>query len=389
MLVRHKKIIIILLLITGFVQNPVKGTIRIGLVSLDNPLSLTVKICSGQYTVMAGEKHFTLAGNDNILINSAGTKVLVTAAFKNSFLADSVVLQSSDPRAYFSIRNNLSQNFRPREYGGKLVIKPGGSCLLAVNEIDKEKYLRGVVQAEVGTKGNKEYFKTQALLARTYLYMHVNRHINEGYNICDDIHCQAYHGLSSLELINEAVEETSDLVLVNEDSMLIAAPFHSNCGGQTESSENVWLSALPHISNVIDPYCTFSRNARWKKEISLEEWVSYLSRYGYQYQSRDELAFEQLSRELNYSAGSFSYPLTSIRKELGLKSAFFSVYLNEDTVSLEGRGYGHGVGLCQEGARVMSERGFEMQEIIGFYFRDLHIMDIDDVKPGFIITSTF
>jgi len=389
MLIRHKKNIIILLLITGFIQNPVNGTIRIGLVSLDNPLSLTVKICSGQYTIMTGGKSFTLNEHDNILVNSAGTKVLVTTPFKNSFLADSVVLHSTDPHAYFSISNNLSQTFRLREYDGKLVIKPAGSCLLAINEIDKEKYLMGVVQAEVGTKGNKEYFKTQALLARTYLYMHVNRHIHEGYNICDDVHCQAYHGLSSVKLINEAVEETNDMVLVNEDSMLIAAPFHSNCGGQTESSENVWLSALPHISNVTDPYCAFSRNARWTKEIGLEEWISYLSRYGYQHHSKDELAFEQLSRELNYLAGSFSYPLASIREELGLKSAFFSVYPDEDTVSLEGRGYGHGVGLCQEGARVMSERGFEMQEIIGFYFRDLHILDIDDVNPGFIITSTF
>ena len=60
-----------------------------------------------------------------------------------------------------------------------------------------------------------------------------------------------------------------------------------------------------------------------------------------------------------------------------------------DNIVLNGRGYGHGVGLCQEGARVMAKRGFKMREIINFYFRDLLIIDIKDVKPAVEINSAF
>ncbi|MFP4489445.1 MAG: hypothetical protein ACLFN1_09095, partial [Bacteroidales bacterium] len=170
---------------------------------------------------------------------------------------------------------------------------------------------------------------------------------------------------------------------------LVFTPFHSNCGGQTESPENVWLTAMPHISDVTDPYCAFSRNARWTREIDKTEWIKYLAVHGYKHRDDRDLEFEQLSRKRDYTAGDFSYPLTRIRAEWGLKSAFFSLKPDNDIIRLEGRGYGHGVGLCQEGAWVMAERGFKMKEIIGFYFRDLLIAEINDVRPAPVVSITF
>jgi stage II sporulation protein D len=69
-------------------------------------------------------------------------------------------------------------------------------------------------------------------------------------------------------------------------------------------------------------------------------------------------------------------PLRTIRSDLNLRSTFFSVYANSDSVILKGRGYGHGVGLCQEGAMVMASKGFKFKDIINFYYSGVIISDI-------------
>lgn len=388
MLTELKKIIFLFSLLLVSSHLSAEKNVRIGLHSLDKPLSLTLKICSGQYNMQAGGESFTLYEHDNILLVRAGEKILVSTPRYSTVLADSMVLEPEAGENYFSLRNNLRSSIK-REYRGKLTVKPDIASLLAINEVGTDDYLMGVVQAEAGFKGGLEYFKTQALLAGTYLYMHYFKHTRDGFNLCDDTHCQVYHGMSQTVIIGEAVEETADMVLVNADSMLVFTPFHSNCGGQTESPEDVWLTAMPHISEVTDPYCAFSRNARWTREINKTDWISYLAAHGYKHTDDRNLEFEQLSRKSDYRAGDFSYPLIRLRAEWGLKSAFFSLKLDNDIIRLEGRGYGHGVGLCQEGARVMAERGFKMKEITGFYFRNLLIIDINDVRPATVINSAF
>lgn len=374
--------------LTAVSNNLLFGDLRIGLLSLDNPLSLTVNICEGRYRMMIDGHYIIVNQDDNILINRAGSKILITTLGNNTILADSVILEPYEDDFFFSIRNNLTEGDQ-KEYYGKLIVKSDIQSLLVINEVNEDCYLAGVVQAEAGFKGSIEYFKTQTLLARTYLYMYINRHREDGYNLCDRTHCQAYHGKSQVKVIREAVNETRGQVLTSQDSILVFTPFHSNCGGQTQSSENVWLRRTAHLLGVTDPYCAYSRNARWMRKLRISEWILYLTEHGYTHHKYDDLAFEQLSRKQNYSAGSFSYPLTRIREDLKLKSTFFSVKLVDNNVILEGRGYGHGVGLCQEGAKVMAQRGFKMKEIIGFYFQGLQIMDINDVRQTMEINSAF
>jgi stage II sporulation protein D len=388
MLINYPRSIILIMALVANLHSQANDIIRVGLLSLNSPRSLTVTVIEGNYELLAGRQSIVLYKDNNILINRAGNKILVSTGTGNTMLVDSVVLQFANTGSYFSIRNNNRAD-EPREYAGNLIVKPDIESLLAINEVDTDIYLAGVVQSEAGLNGNIEYFKTQTLLARTYLYMNIKRHTLDGYQVCDRTHCQAYNGRSELEIINQAVHATEDQVLVNNDSLLVVTPFHSNCGGQTESSGNVWLTSMPHLSGVIDPYCSSSSNARWVKKISIQDWISYLSKYGYHHKNNDVLVFEQLGRKREYTAGSFSYPLTRLREDWNLKSSFFSVSLDDSTVILTGKGYGHGVGLCQEGARVMTERGFKMKEIIDFYFNRLLIMDVDDVKPRFEISSAF
>jgi len=78
--------------------------------------------------------------------------------------------------------------------------------------------------------------------------------------------------------------------------------------------------------------------------------------------------FHQDSRLTDYKIGSLKIPLRTIREDLNLRSTFFSVFAVGDSIILKGRGYGHGVGLCQEGAMEMAARGFNYKQIIDFYY---------------------
>jgi stage II sporulation protein D len=184
--------------------------------------------------------------------------------------------------------------------------------------------------------------------------------------------------LSDDTLLNKAAMETMGLVILNRDSTLIISAFHSNCGGQTSSSDDVWLAGQSYLKSVVDPYCTSSRNASWQKSIPLTEWVKYIRKSGYLGKAEDPSVFnfKQESRLTDYNVRSFSLPLTTIRYDLNLRSTFFSVFVHNDSVILKGRGYGHGVGLCQEGAMEMAEKGFSYRQIVSFYYSGVFISDI-------------
>jgi stage II sporulation protein D len=163
--------------------------------------------------------------------------------------------------------------------------------------------------------------------------------------------------------------------------------FHSNCGGETSSSEDVWLTGQPYLRSVNDPYCVTSRNATWRKSYPLDEWVSFLRKSGYKENADNPAAFNFLqdSRLPDYKTGSFSLPLRTMRMDLNLRSTFFSVYSIGDSIILRGRGYGHGVGLCQEGAMVMALKGFKYSDIIAFYY---YGVSISDIKNAVILPSS-
>ena len=88
--------------------------------------------------------------------------------------------------------------------------------------------------------------------------------------------------------------------------------------------------------------------------------------------------FEQPTRRYEYVSGNFSIPLQKIRDDLGLRSTFFSLKVEGDSVYLDGKGYGHGVGLCQEGAIVMAEKGFDHRRILSFYYDGVIVSDINN-----------
>jgi stage II sporulation protein D len=327
-----------------------------------------------------GRETVLLDQGEILFICRAGRKVAVNRIGHSGSLADSIQLISESDSGFVNLVNNQIAN-KNGDYGGDLTFSSSLGKLKIVNTIGMDDYIAGVVQAEGGYKGHPEYFKTQAVIARTYAYLHMGKHSDEGYDLCDDVHCQVYHGRSVTSIIDEAVKSTKDQVIADSDSALILTPFHSNCGGETVSSENVWLTSSPYLIAVFDPYCAFSQNAFWEKDIPRREWISYLAeKSGKNVNTFAELTFTQNSRMHFYRLEDIEVPLNVIRSDWNLRSTFFSITDNGDTLHLSGRGYGHGVGLCQEGAMVMATRGFTYTKILNFYYNKVFLMNIEDVK---------
>jgi stage II sporulation protein D len=377
----YKKLIFIQFLLILF-SGAISGQVKIRIFA-NHPAS------SGVFTVTAGKyeldiydgKSMPLTIDEPVILAMFNGKIAVKTNSFKSFMCDSLIVRGLTGNDRFSFRVNGSVKNR-QFYIGDLKCQPDLGILLFINICDVEQYIAGVVRTEGGTGRNIEYLKSQAILARTFMYRHLSRHLLDGYNFCDNTHCQAFNGVSTDTLIKRAALETKGLVILDRDSSLVISAFHSNCGGETSISEDVWLSGNSYIKKVIDPYCTKSPNATWRKSIPVSDWEAYLKKSGYKTDSSaaPSYNFSQLTRQNNYTIGSFSLPFRQIRNDLNLRSAFFSVIREGDLITFKGRGYGHGVGLCQEGAMVMASRGFKYSEIIRFYYSDVIISDVKNAK---------
>ncbi len=355
--------------------------VRIGVFYGNNCESALIRISNSNCQLLLnGQNTISLEQGEILFICRAGEKVAVSRYKHKGYLADSINLISVSDSGYINLLNPSIPGDRG-DYRGDFTFSSSLGKLKIINTLGMDDYISGVVQAEGGYKGHPEYFKTQAVIARTYAYLHMGKHADEGYDLCDDVHCQAYHGRSTVAAIDKAVKSTEGQVLTDIDSALVLTPFHSNCGGETVSSENVWLTSLPNLVSVFDPYCAFSRNALWEKDISRDEWLRYLQdKSGKVINSPADLSFTQNSRMHSYRLGEILIPLSVIRADWSLRSTFFSISDEGDNLHFSGRGYGHGVGLCQEGAMVMATRDFNYKQILNFYYHQVYLMNIKDVK---------
>jgi len=374
-MVRFKILFVLSIFIFGSVAS---AQVKIRLFANQAPESAVFNVIKGNYELnLFNGKTISVSINEPVMIARFNGKLAIKKRGAEGLVCDSIIISAMTGNDYFSLMLIGKSHIR-QYYSGDLKCFPDMGTLVFINISDIERYIAGVVRAEGGSGKNLEYFKTQAIIARTYMYKYFNKHTADRYNVCDNTHCQAFNGLSSDSLLNEAALETKGLVILDKNSTLIISAFHSNCGGQTSSSDDVWLSGQPYLKSIMDPYCLNSKNARWQMSFSVSEWVNYLRKSGYTGKTDDPSVFNfvQKSRLTEYKTGSFSIPLTTMRSELNLRSTFFSVFAGSDSVVLSGKGYGHGVGLCQEGAMMMATKGFKYPEIISFYYKGVFISDI-------------
>ena len=323
------------------------------------------------------------------------TNTTATPLIKLTYVNDSVEVKTfenvigrykrikvSSPDFVKSFRMKLiSPDRKPRFYEDNLYVTTELGDLKCVNEISLDNYIAGVVQAESGRRSFQEFYKVQAILARTFALSHLQKHAPEGFNLCDHTHCQAYFGKTTELDIMKAVTDTRGKVVVDDNLNLIDAAFHSNSGGQTANSEDVWGSKLSYLRSVNDSFSTKMPNAKWERKMPKEDWLSYLKlKHNYPIQDSNArwlaLTFKQDNRKPYLEANNVRVPLKNVRTDLQLKSTFFSIVALGDTVIFKGKGFGHGVGMCQEGAMKMAKLGYKCPEVINFYYQKTQLIDL-------------
>ena len=342
---------------------------------------------------------FTFSSDEGIYsLWANGVEVATTAKFpiiKLSYINDSIEVKTfenvigrfkkikiSSPELLKAFRLKLVlPDRKPRFYQDNLIIDVEAGALKCINEITLDNYISGVVQAESGRRSYQEFYKVQAILARTFALSHLQKHAPEGFSLCDHTHCQAYFGKTTELEIMKAVTETKGKVVVDDNLNLIEAAFHSNSGGQTANSEDVWGSRLSYLRSVNDTFSTKMPNAKWERKMAKEDWLSYLKlKHNYPVQDSNArwlaINFKQDNRKPYLEANNIRVPLKNVRTDLQLKSTFFSIIPQGDTLLFKGRGFGHGVGMCQEGAMRMAKLGYKYPDVINFYYQKTQLIDL-------------
>lgn len=314
---------------------------------------------------------------------------------KNKILLKKGTVELGSFEKVFLIQNTVNTSLtltpkqpvvKQRKYEDDFEISSDGKQLTVVNLVDINNYLAGVVESEGGGGKHLEYYKVQALMSRTYALKYRGKHKKEGFDLCDRVHCQAYHSmLRYTPTIDSAVIKTQDLVLMDEQDSFIDSYFHANCGGQTCEPQYVWNEKIDYLSSFLDTFCIYTKQATWEKRVSQESWRNYLVKK-YNYPIEDSLlasmiyTFNQPQRMAFYIHPVLGIPLRDLREEFNLKSTFFNCYPEGTEVVIQGRGFGHGVGLCQEGAMKMAKSGFDFKQIALYYFPGVRIVNYSEER---------
>ncbi|MFN4123209.1 MAG: SpoIID/LytB domain-containing protein [Flavobacteriales bacterium] len=274
------------------------------------------------------------------------------------------------------------------DYPDKLIIDVVNGKLRFVNHVELEKYLTGVLKGEAGLDKEVELYKVHAVISRTYAIKNKAKHRSEGFNLCDQVHCQVYKGYwGHYEPIMQGVQSTIGEVLIDPQGSLIDALFHSNCGGRTVNSEDVWSGKLNYCRSQPDSFCFYMKNAEWEKEMSLNDFQIYLQKahaVGLNQATENDTAYiyQSPERQTHWHLNGKRISFKQMRGDLELKSTFFDIYQAGNTIRLIGKGFGHGVGLCQEGAMCMAEYGFDYRQIIKHYYQGVQLKSLKPAAPS-------
>lgn len=193
----------------------------------------------------------TVAKNAKIVLQPSGKYVKVTV---NGKLIDDI---KSDCIKIIPDKNAGGERIitvNNLQYRGNAIINVESKKLNYINELDMQEYLCSVVPSEMPASFGLEAVKAQAVAARTYALSQINRHTDDGFNLCSTVHCQVYSGMrTECSLTNQAVEETKDMI-VTYNGELISTYYSASMGGYTEDVENVWGKEIPYLKAVKDPY---------------------------------------------------------------------------------------------------------------------------------------
>lgn len=259
-------------------------------------------------------------------------------------------------------------------------------------EIGFEEYVACVVASEMPDDFHEEALKAQAVAARTYAMAKVQKYGSGGPDehpkapVCDTVHCQVYKSESS-EAAEKAADFTSGQLLYYNGELVSQPLFFSSSGGQTENSEDVFVSAVPYLISVSSPYEEAATHRDEEKIFTVRELGEKVKKafpeedFGTVNSSTIKILSRTAGGRVDkMQIGDVTLKGTQVRSALGLSSALFTISFREGSgwngqteIIFTSSGSGHGVGMSQYGADGMGKAGYTYKEILKHYYSGTEI----------------
>jgi stage II sporulation protein D len=266
-----------------------------------------------------------------------------------------------------------------RDYGGPIEVVRAGEGIAVINEVPLEDYLVGVLRAEAGERWPPAALRAQAIVARTYAAYHRLIAASKPYHIVASTAHQQYAGrVLPTSPLWSAVNETAGQVL-HWEGELFPAFYHTESGGYTEDPRTVFAARnMPGLRPIRCEFSTGSPHFYWSLDLRLADLTELLRRHDVAIGGVSAIEVSERTPSLRAAwvtlrgpRGSVRLRGNDLRRIVGyevLKSTLFAVAVNGDVARFAGRGYGHGVGMCQWGAKGMAEQGYSARQILDFYY---------------------
>ena len=348
------------------------STVRVRILDAHNPSSLVIETDKGKVflpdgiSVFSGECRIALSG-----------QALIYQKDGKHGSADMIRIEADRIRVVHS-------ECGKRTYRGAVEIYPDGKKLLVINESPFEEYVHGAAVSESGelleadksaaAGWEKEFLSAMEICIRSYVVSNGRRHADRRYSFCDLTHCVHFSGVA------DRLGYTKDTVLADRKGKVIPAFFHSTCGGRLGSPSGFWPGAgdgtfrtgEDSVEGIV--LCSMSPHYRWRSFLSLKDMTALfgmepasvrLIRTG---ERVTALAVESEAGKKTIPVSEF---LSAAGRRLGwniIKSNDFTITRTPEGFLFEGRGLGHGAGLCQYGARTLAKKGWNASKILAFYF---------------------
>lgn len=368
-------------------------------VGLKNQISQITIQCTGLCRIFTAKgQSGNIAGN--ILIKASPDALLIgTADGKRARIQeDKIRIERSNP-----LKGIL--RVAGAGYRGHIEILLRQGRLTVVNIVPVELYLRGVVPKEIGQLDTTmfEALKAQAVAARTYAYRHFKSRSSLGFDVWDDQRDQVYEGYDAeSELASQAIASTDGVVMQHEDK-LVEAYYHSTCGGHTTDLSAWNRSNLPYLTATQDldaqgkPWCTLSSYSTWQYEYTWKQLNLICNKYIQTAQPDPVFDFQEILRidildtlaggrvgRVLYTTNRGSFVVKGDKNRWALRqpqapekplpSAWFSISQNTHGIRVTGKGFGHGIGMCQMGVRAKAKAGWDYKSILWSYYPSVDLV---------------
>jgi len=281
--------------------------------------------------------------------------------------------------AGFRLTSDAPIRMNGRDYPATLEIVRYGGGLAIVNELRLEEYVVGVLRAETSEKWPAETLRAQAIVARTYAAFLRSSSAARPYDVVATTTHQVYAGrVPASSPIWDAVRDTAGRVLLL-DGELFPAFYHSASGGYTEDPRLVFAAPnMPALKGIRDDFSSAAPYSYWTLDLKLSDLSDVLRRNGYDVGSVTAIEVTERTQSLRVSSltihgtrGAARLRGNDFRRMVGyetIKSTLFAVALDGAIARFSGRGYGHGVGMSQWGAKGMAEQGYTAEKILEYYY---------------------